>query len=179
VRGERSKAASRCRRCACVDATTSGWLTLGRREVINRLGDQNSHGTSKKGTARLVCSLLSLPVFPPDSGQSLPRQPSRCPFNDRSFESEFSNVYARLWSGGVGRRLAVQYGWLARDEFFFRTSSGPRRWRLYGSEWLKMDRSGGVLMSSTNRFRICLARFFRFAVTWDCDDEGSRFRSLR
>jgi hypothetical protein len=50
----------------------------------------------KKERLGWFCSLLSLPVFPPDSGQSLPRQPSRCPFNDRSFENESSNVYARL-----------------------------------------------------------------------------------
>jgi hypothetical protein len=27
-------------------------------------------------------------------------------------------------------------------------------------------------MSSTNGFRVCLARFFRIAGTWDRDDEG-------
>jgi hypothetical protein len=35
--------------------------------------------------------------IPPRLRTSYTLQPSRCPFNDRSFENQLSNVYARLW----------------------------------------------------------------------------------
>jgi hypothetical protein len=40
---------------------------------------------------------LKLARIPPRLRTSYTLQPSRCPFNDRSFENQFSNVYARLW----------------------------------------------------------------------------------